>query len=463
MNVMKKLLKNINVEILGTIAIIALVILFSLFAEKPLTAENGIQSDAEVYYRVAQEINLHQGVIAMPPYVYRIGTPFLVSLFFPNNLFLGFKIINVIGAVVAIFLLLFWLRLYLKNSFVRMILIGLFATHWLGVLRISFFSPVHVESIALVFNLIGFILVFYLQRQPENLWLLWVFSVLTFIGVIFREMVIFLSLIYLIMHIHKMISSSAHGAIKAKIPWLYPAIPLISGMLAVALTRILVKPDSAYSLLAAMILWMYQKPFPSYVQSYFTTYGPLLAVFIPSAGAVKKYLISDKFNFYYLILICILAWGIGSDTDRFMYWAMPVWYVMFGVALEALWQIFHRRRALMVALLIVQCLAQRSFLPYPDYAPEKVLYRIPLLTVICNDGCGLDLPSYNGRIGSGLAAATCTPTPCLQKGNPYYLQLFLFLENVLAVGAFAYLLTRAQNGNFFLLLQDKIKLKENKP
>ena len=235
----------------------------------------------------------------------------------------------------------------------------------------------------------------------------------------------------------------------------------MSGMLAVALTRILVKPHGEYSLLVAMIFWMYQKPFPSYVQSYFTTYGPLLAVLIPSAGTIKKYLTSDKFNLYYLILICILAWGIGSDTDRspVLGNASLVHYVWHCP--RSLVANLQPRWGLLVALLIVQCLAQRSFVPYPEYAPEKVVYRIPLLTVICNDGCGLDPPSYNGRIGSGLDAATCTPTPCLQNGNPYYLQLFLFIENVLAVGVFAYLLIRAQNGNIFLLLRGKIKLMEN--
>jgi hypothetical protein len=124
----------------------------------------------------------------------------------------------------------------------------------------------------------------------------------------------------------------------------------------------------------------------------------------------------------------MLAWGMGSDTDRFLYWAMPVVYVLLGIALENLWQVLQCHRGHLAILIIAQLLAQRSFLPSLEYAPEKILYRIPVLTVICNDGCGLDIPSYNGIIGSGLDAATCTPTPCLYFGRPYYLQLFLFIE-----------------------------------
>ena len=211
MNVVKRLQKNTSVEISGTIIIIALVMLFSFVVEKQYTIQNGITSDAVEYYRVAQNFNSHVDVIAMPPYVYRIGTPFLVSLLFANNLYLGFKIINVCSSCRCYFSFIIlaaalFEELFCANNidrFVRDPLVRDF--------KISLISPVNVDSIALVFNLIGFILVFYLQRQPENFRLLWAFGILTFIGVIFRELVIFLSLIYLIVHIHEIISGPAQG------------------------------------------------------------------------------------------------------------------------------------------------------------------------------------------------------------------------------------------------------------
>lgn len=449
MSVEKKIQNKLFGEILGAAIIVLAVMLFAFTVEKPLSIAEGTKFDASAYYDLAQKFSLHQEIVGGAPFVYRLGTPFLVSLFFPGNLYWGFMVINITSAVISIFILLFWLRLYLNNTFIRLLLVGLFASHWLGVLRITLFSPVHVESIALVFNLLGFIIIFHLQRRPDNLRLVLAFCMITFIGVIFRESVILLSLVYLTLMVYgHNILSEIRAGVESQRRLLLSAAPFFSGVLAIFLTRIIAVPDGSFSMVAAIIVWMYEKPLPSYIQSYFTTYGPMLAVLAPSIGVIKGFLVREKFNSYYLVLMCVLAWGIGSDTDRFLYWAMPVVYVLFGVALENLWQVLQHHRGLLAVLLIAQLLAQRSFLPSQEYAPEKILYRIPALTVICNDGCGLDIPSYNGLSGSGLDAATCTPTPCLYFGRPYYLQLFLFSENVLVTCIFAYLLTRAWHGRF---------------
>jgi hypothetical protein len=427
-------------ELFWVSLIIAGVMLFTYIFEKPLSLENATMFDGSVYYRISEKIVLHQQINDEAPFVYRLGTPFLVSWLFPDNLFLGYKIINLIASVICVYLLLYWLRLYLKNIFIRMILIGLFASHWLGVLRITLYNPVHVEAIPLIFNLLGLIYIFYLREQPNNPRLIAIFSVTMFVGVIFRESVIFIPLAYLILHAHELIRAIVR--IKLERIHVFSVLPFIFGLAGVLLTRLLAEPSDMYYLVGAMVLWFYMKPFPAYVQSYFTTFGPMLAVLIPSVGVIKKFLLFEKFNFYYLIMICSLAWGIGSDTDRFIYWTMPVWYVMFGLALEYLWPMLRRRWILLIIILLLQGLAQRSFLGTPEYAPEKILYRIPVLTVICNEGCGLDVPSYNGITGPGINAAMCTPSPCIKNGALYPLQLFLFMENVAVVGILAYFLLR---------------------
>lgn len=225
---------------------------------------------------------------------------------------------------------------------------------------------------------------------------------------------------------------------------LLSVFPFVSGLLGVLVTRILAAPTNPYFLLGTMVFWFYEKPFPAYLQSYFTTFGPMLAILIPSWGIIRDFLLREKFNLYYLVLICFLAWGIGSDTDRFLYWTMPVLYIMLGLALEHLWPMFRHNWGLLVVILLLQCLAQRSFLPTPDVAPEKILYRIPILTVVCNDGCGLDISSYTGITGSGLDAAMCTPSPCIQNGMLYPLQWLLLMENLLIAGILAYLLLRTK-------------------
>lgn len=431
------------IEVVWVIVIIFVVLAFSFVFEKPLTIENGIAFDAKQYFSVAQGFQSHQNLIGESPFVYRIGLPFLVSVFFSEDLFFGFRFINLIASFVSVFLLLTWLRLYLKNIIVRLLLIFLFSTHWVGALRLSYYSPVHVESLNTAFNLVGFILVFYLQKDPKNLRLLAAFCAVIFLGVFFRETVIFLAIIYFAVFIYNILTAVENKAFFGQVAFL-AVFPLLSGLIAFSLTRIIVSPNNEYSLLANMVAWMYQKPFPTYIQSYFTTYGPMLALLAVSYKVVKDFLETEKFNSYYLLFICLVAWGIGSDTDRFLYWAMPVMYVLLGLALESLWGVFQSRPVLLILLMLTQLLAQRSFLPYEEYLPERIQYRIPVLTVICNEGCGLDVPSYNGIIGGGLLAGMCTPSPCTNAGKPYFLQIILFFEHLFVFSLFILLILRAQ-------------------
>ena len=439
MNVAKYFQQNAIKEILMVSIIILGSILFVYVFEKPLSYEKATMFGG-MYFRVAQNISAHQPIIDESPYVYRLGTPFLVALFFPDDLFLGFKAINLIASVICVYLLLFWLRLYLKNSFVRMILIVLFTTHWLGVLRMTLNNPVHVDAVSLIFNLLGFIFIFYLRDRKNDLLLIAAFSFTVFIGVFFRESAIFIPFVYVILQAHDLLRAMPRAKLTRQA--LLPAVPFVSGLLGVLLTRFLVTPTNPYYLLGTMVFWFYEKPFPVYVQSYFTTFGPMLAILVSSWGIIRNFLLREKFNLYYLALICFLAWGIGSDTDRFLYWAMPVVYVMFGLAIEYLRPMFCRNWIFPVIILLLQCLAQRSFLPTPDFAPEKIIYRVPILTVICNDGCSLDIPSYNGITGSGLDAAMCTPSPCIQNGILFPLQWFLLMEHLLTAGILVYFLLR---------------------
>ena len=101
---------------------------------------------------------------------------------------------------------------------------------------------------------------------------------------------------------------------------------------------------------------------------------------------LKRY----QFNLYYLGVICVLAWVIGTDTNGSLFWAVPVWYVMIGIALQKLWPWLRRFWWVLVLILVLQGMEENVFRPIPDYAPEKISYRIPLLTVICNDGCSME-------------------------------------------------------------------------
>ena len=56
-----------------------------------ITYNNGQSFDGVFYYRVAYQLSNGLKASSEAPFVYRIGTPFLVGLFFKNDLLAGLK------------------------------------------------------------------------------------------------------------------------------------------------------------------------------------------------------------------------------------------------------------------------------------------------------------------------------------------------------------------------------------
>ena len=417
-------------DILISIILIFWVILFTALFEKPLSYNGGLGWDGLAYYRIAQQIRDGQQPTYNPPYVYRLGTPFLVAILFSNNLLLGFKAVNIAGSLLSILLLLILLRRYLKNRVIRMILVGLFITQSMGPLRTSLFSPTQVEPGSIAFNLLGFIFVCILQKEKPRRYI-FIFGLVSFLGTLIRESTILIPFVYMISKTLDIFQSQPEYNLEKIKFWISSTIPFIGGLIGIICTHTFAVPTNDYSILTAAIYWIYEKPILAYVYGYFITYGPMISILYPARNVVMDFLAGHRFELYYLVVISGLAWIIGSDTDRFLYWAIPIWYIMFGLALEYLWPVLKKSWGLFLVLLFLQGLAQRSFLPTPDYAPENIQYRIPLMTVICNDGCLLDIPSYHGLAGSGLNAASCSVIPCYWNGKIFYLKLFLLLENIL--------------------------------
>lgn len=421
---------SLATEVLISLILASTVILFTTVFEKPLSYNNGLGWDGSIYYHMANQISQQQPLVDEAPYVYRLGIPFLVGIFFPHNLIWGFKTANLIGSFLSIFLLLILLRKYIKNWVVRMVLMYFFVSQWLGPLRTTLFYPTQIEPWDNAIILLQFVFLFNLHENRSKLYL-FLFALISFLGVIIRESTILVPFMYFVAGIAENSSTQDNIINRQKIQaWFLNLIPLFGGTCGYLFTHVIASPNNSYSILGIAILWAYQKPMPAYLYSYFVTLGPMIAIFYPARAVIKNFLINHQTEYYYLLSILILAWVIGSDTDRFLYWAMPVWYILFGLALEYIWPVLRKFWGLLLLLLLTQCISQRSFLPIPDYAPEKIEYRIPLLTVICNDGCTLDVSSYNGLTGSGINAALCSVIPCYFNKNIEPLKLYLLMENI---------------------------------
>ena len=95
----------------------------------------------------------------------------------------------------------------------------------------------------------------------------------------------------------------------------------------------------------------------------------------------------------------------GTDTERLLYWAMPVVFVLAGRALESRRAAVFGSPVLLTALVAVQVITTRAFFwPIPDY-PDLGLspHGIPLLTPLGARVPFLDLFSFFADRGAEAA------------------------------------------------------------
>jgi hypothetical protein len=110
---------------------------------------------------------------------------------------------------------------------------------------------------------------------------------------------------------------------------------LIFGVLALAWTHRAVTPTGDYQFLATAWSWAKSKPPRTWVHAWFVAFGPMLSVVIFAWRRCLPFLWAHQDQLFLLVACAALAWLGGSDTERILYWSMPVVYLLMGVALEA--------------------------------------------------------------------------------------------------------------------------------
>jgi hypothetical protein len=396
----KKISRN-TLEVLILVIAFLLVNVTSQIFQKPISLNKGRGWDGIVYYSVAEQFLKGQQPRAGAPFGYRIGTPLLVSLFFKEDLLLGFKMVNLLANGMAVFLLLFWLRLNLFAWEVRVILVLLFITQWHGPVRFVYFYPVYVDPWTFVFLLAGLIGIHKAIRKPG--WpTLGFLGLVSLVGVLFREamMVVPIALLFAtnpIRYKSELFSEwtnlQVSGLIKGP-----PAgflIPVVFAVLGFWGVRQVVIQINDYSFLETALYWAYEKPLLAYLHAWFITFGPLIFLPIYNWRRSFSYLMDHQFLLVYLMGFGVLAWIGGSDTERILYWALPVVYLLSGKSMED-----HRALltspGLMTVLVGSQLISQRVFWTLPDL-PNPFPSSLPLLTVPGNQFPYMDLWSYHGE------------------------------------------------------------------
>ena len=380
-------------EIGLVIALFALTNLISAFRQKQNTFDGGLAWERP-YYVMAGQFARHEPIATTAPYVYRVGTPFMVALLSPGDLFRGFRIVNTTGSFIASLLLVFWLKGYVKDWRTRVLLVTLFLIQWDAPPRYMYHSPVHVDAWYFVFALVGLLAIRRYQEHP-SLPLLGGLIALSFVGTLFREIVMIVPITFLAAHQpFSLVGPPEERDLKVRLPPLAHWLPFLSGAAAFAIVHRFVHQTDGYSFLSTILEFLYGKALIGYAQGWLLAFGPVLFIILYDWRKAGAFLAEHQTFLFFLATGAWLGFFGGSDTERLLYWSMPGVYVLLGVAIE-------RHRAVLsrwpVALTFVlgQMMTSRILWTTPDY-PTSYPHTFPVLQEFGSHVQFLDLFSYHG-------------------------------------------------------------------
>lgn len=334
--------------------------LFELWSRVIQHRASIIVSDAAEYYRMARQMAAGAAPSAEVPYAYRLGVPWLVSRLSPADPMAGFFAINVASGVLTAALLSLWLRHGVERLAVRLGLVTCFAAAWHGPVRYVHYNNGYVDPLYLVCVILALAAIESLNHHESRMTLA-VLTALSMAGTFVRETMILLPVSAMV---------AAGPAVRAGASWraaLRPwsrMWPVVAAAAAIATTHLVVTAEPERSFVGAAAQWVRKGP-SAYVLAWFTAYGPVLAVLLFDWRNVGRDLGVRRHLAAYLGLCAVLALVGGSDTERFLFWAMPVVYLLIGRAVERRLPVM-RGPLVAGALLVAQAVSARVFWAIPD-------------------------------------------------------------------------------------------------
>ena len=390
-----------------------LVNLAGMLFQKQITYNAGKAWEGEFYYDVAEQYTQGKWHVASEaPLVYRIGTPFLASLLhrrlFPGDLFLCFKIVNGVANALTLALLILWLRRFVGDWRIRAALGLMFLLQWDTPTRWLYFYPAHTDPWMWVFLLAGLLAVERYREHPSPGRMLLV-AALGAAGIAFREVVLVVPAAFLFVR-NPVRGLTARGWFLAwrevpRLAWC-DAGPLAAGLAALLAVRLVARQTNDYSFAATAAHFLYDKPWPIYLQSVFLAFGPVVWFPILYWRQARAFLADRQYLAAYLAAFALLGLIGGTDTERLLYWAMPVVYVLIGRALEEQRADLLRPWWLPAGFIVAQLVASRAvFWPIPDH-PSPYPNILPVFTPFGRKIPFMELFSYYQSHGVQLASLT---------------------------------------------------------
>ena len=381
------------VEAWGLALTFVLVNLAGAWFQPQITKDGGKGWEGIDYYRMAEEMarGLHP-VTAEAPMIYRVGTPALAALVHRaggdgGDLFAAFRGVNLTANALSLLLLVAWLRRFIADWRVRAALGLAWLLQWDTPTRWLWFYPAHADPWLWVFLLVGLLAVDTCRTDGPTPARLTLVTVLGAVGVLFREVVAVVPLTLLFAG-NPLRRDPVNGRWRVHLPRPTLALPLAVTLLAFFTLRHggFVRQTDDYAFAWTALHWLHAKRPWIYFHGWLAAFGPaVLALALVGWRQGWAFLRDRQDLAVYLVAFAALGQIGGTDTERLLFWTMPVVFILAGRALEARRTVLFSSPALVVVLILTQILATRACLwPIPDYPDAATAnpHVLPLLTPV---------------------------------------------------------------------------------
>jgi len=370
--------------------------------QPPVTFNSGKGWDGVSYYAMADQFRAGVRPDADAPFVHRPGTPFLASLVPGSDRIAAFRAVNVAGSLLATLLLLYWLSHFLRERWLRLALVALFLIPWHAPARFTFFYPVYTDPWLFVFLLLGWIAIKRYEDDPGPGPLARL-GATTAVGVVFRETVLLIPLAFLYSSVRRSLASGDRFAfLQMPVPALAGPryrrlfIPLLLGLAASFAVHRLTSDRGPYSSAEWALIWGTEKSAVLWLEGIFLAFGPVVVIPVVFWRTLVPFFRENRALAASFFALAALSYFAGSDTERILYWAMPIVCLAIGLSVQERPAVF-RSLPLVLLLAVSQGVSQRLFWTTPDY-PNDFVTPPPVLTPPTSRCQYFDLYSYHGTV-----------------------------------------------------------------
>jgi len=363
--------KNFGLVLFALIVSVA-TILISHLVQPQISYNDGLGWDGVKYTKIADDFIDGETVSTKAPFVYRIGVPYLASIISPNDTTQGFLIINWLFSIMNAVLLALLLTRFTSKKWIVYFLTLLFITQWHNFFRFGSFYPVQVDALAIAIILLS---LFVLLKEGISKRDIAAISVLTLVGILVREVAVIPALLLLL----KSFGVSAFDIKATKANWKSNRrlirtgvfIPLLVFLVVTFFIRLIVEPTNSYKFYNAAIGGLYTKAFFTYLHSWVVSYGTVIFIPILFRNEAKQFIKSNPVMSNFLLIVIVLSFVGGADTERLAYWGFPVIYAMIAYVIDKA-KVEKSYKLLFALIIIAQFFAQRLLFIVPDYPSATV-------------------------------------------------------------------------------------------